>query len=156
MELLSPWHLILILAVVVLLFGGRKIPEVMRGMGEGIKSFKDGMRGDTTAAGSHSQVTPSLSLAAAPNPAPFGQPITLTALLNPAPIGANPGSVSFFNGATLLGSTSVSAAGIATVVSTALPAGTQTVTAAYTGGTNLTAASAALPVTVNSSVAVNS
>jgi len=31
------------------LFGGRKIPEVMRGLGQGIREFKEGMRGDTAA-----------------------------------------------------------------------------------------------------------
>lgn len=41
-----PIHWLIILLVVVLLFGGRKIPEVMRGLGEGIRSFKEGMRGD--------------------------------------------------------------------------------------------------------------
>ena len=36
---------ILIIAIVVLvLFGGRKIPELMRGLGSGIKSFKEGMK----------------------------------------------------------------------------------------------------------------
>ena len=35
----SPMHLILILLVVVLLFGGRKIPELMKGIGEGMKEF---------------------------------------------------------------------------------------------------------------------
>ena len=42
----SPFHWLVVLAVVVLLFGGKKIPEVMRGLGEGIRSFKEGMRGD--------------------------------------------------------------------------------------------------------------
>jgi sec-independent protein translocase protein TatA len=41
---LSPMHLILLLAIIVLLFGGKKIPEVMRGLGEGVRSFKEGMR----------------------------------------------------------------------------------------------------------------
>ena len=43
----SPIHWMIVLAVIVLLFGGRRIPEVMRGLGEGIRSFKEGMRGDT-------------------------------------------------------------------------------------------------------------
>jgi sec-independent protein translocase protein TatA len=43
---MSPIHWLLVLAIVVLLFGGKRIPEVMRGMGEGIRSFKEGMRGD--------------------------------------------------------------------------------------------------------------
>jgi sec-independent protein translocase protein TatA len=45
----SPFHWLVVLAVVVLLFGGKKIPEVMRGLGEGIRSFKEGMRGDNQA-----------------------------------------------------------------------------------------------------------
>ena len=37
-------ELILILLVVLLLFGGKKIPELMRGLGKGVKSFKEGMK----------------------------------------------------------------------------------------------------------------
>jgi sec-independent protein translocase protein TatA len=40
-DLFSGPHLILILAVVLLLFGGKKIPELMRGLGRGIREFKD-------------------------------------------------------------------------------------------------------------------
>lgn len=36
-------EILLIAAVVLLLFGGKKIPELMRGLGKGVKSFKDGM-----------------------------------------------------------------------------------------------------------------
>jgi sec-independent protein translocase protein TatA len=43
----SPIHWLIVLAIIVILFGGRRIPEVMRGMGEGIRSFKEGMRGDS-------------------------------------------------------------------------------------------------------------
>ena len=40
------WGEILIIAfIILLLFGGRKIPELMRGLGKGVKSFKDGMKG---------------------------------------------------------------------------------------------------------------
>lgn len=38
-------EILLILLVVLLLFGGRKIPELMKGMGKGVKSFKDGLNG---------------------------------------------------------------------------------------------------------------
>jgi sec-independent protein translocase protein TatA len=38
---LGPTEIILIVLVVVLLFGGKKIPELMRGLGKGIKEFKD-------------------------------------------------------------------------------------------------------------------
>lgn len=38
-------ELIVIILVVLLLFGGKKIPELMRGMGKGVKSFREGMKG---------------------------------------------------------------------------------------------------------------
>jgi sec-independent protein translocase protein TatA len=38
----SEW--IIILVVVLLLFGGKKIPELMKGIGKGIRGFKDGMK----------------------------------------------------------------------------------------------------------------
>ena len=38
-------EIILIALVVLLLFGGKKIPELMKGLGKGVKSFKDGMNG---------------------------------------------------------------------------------------------------------------
>ncbi len=40
---LGTGEIILIVAVILLLFGGRKIPELMRGLGKGVKSFKQGM-----------------------------------------------------------------------------------------------------------------
>ncbi len=41
--MIGPWQAIAIIAVVLLLFGGKKIPELMKGLGKGIKEFKDGM-----------------------------------------------------------------------------------------------------------------
>jgi sec-independent protein translocase protein TatA len=41
MDLFSGPHIILIALVVLLLFGGKKIPELMRGLGRGIREFKD-------------------------------------------------------------------------------------------------------------------
>ena len=41
---LSGQEVLLIALVVLLLFGGAKIPELMRGLGKGVKSFKDGMK----------------------------------------------------------------------------------------------------------------
>lgn len=38
---IGPWQIALIVVAVVLLFGGKKIPELMRGLGSGIKEFKD-------------------------------------------------------------------------------------------------------------------
>ncbi|MBM3775188.1 MAG: twin-arginine translocase TatA/TatE family subunit [Acidobacteria bacterium] len=39
-------ELIIILGIAVLLFGGRKIPEVAKGLGEGIRNFKHALKGD--------------------------------------------------------------------------------------------------------------
>ena len=38
------WEWVIIALVVLLLFGGKKIPELMRGLGKGMKSFKQGMK----------------------------------------------------------------------------------------------------------------
>lgn len=43
--LIGYWEIIVIVLVVLLLFGGKKIPELMHGIDKGVKSFKDGMNG---------------------------------------------------------------------------------------------------------------
>ncbi len=43
--MIGTWEIILIVLIVLLLFGGKKIPELMKGLGKGVKSFKDGMNG---------------------------------------------------------------------------------------------------------------
>ena len=48
----SPWHLLILLLVVVLLFGRGKISELMEDVAKGIKSFKKGMADDETPADS--------------------------------------------------------------------------------------------------------
>lgn len=58
----SIFHWMIVLAIILILFGGRKIPEVMKGLGEGIRSFKDGMAGTSQ--------TPTTPPAQAPPAAP--------------------------------------------------------------------------------------
>lgn len=41
--IIGPWQLVLIVLVVLLLFGGKKIPELMRGLGKGVTEFKKGI-----------------------------------------------------------------------------------------------------------------
>ena len=43
---LSVTHVLIVLVILLLLFGGKKIPELMRGMGSGIKEFKDAVKED--------------------------------------------------------------------------------------------------------------
>ena len=40
----GPWQWVIIALVILLLFGGKKIPELMHGLGKGVKSFKAGMK----------------------------------------------------------------------------------------------------------------
>ena len=44
----GPTSIILIVVAILLLFGGKKIPELMRGLGSGIKEFKDATKEDET------------------------------------------------------------------------------------------------------------
>ena len=45
--MLGTWEIILIALVILLIFGGKKIPELMKGIGKGVRSFKDGVEGKT-------------------------------------------------------------------------------------------------------------
>jgi len=40
------WELLVIVLAILLLFGGRKIPELMKGLGTGVREFKKGLRGE--------------------------------------------------------------------------------------------------------------
>ena len=39
----GPWQVVIIALVILLLFGGKKIPELMKGLGQGVRSFKEGI-----------------------------------------------------------------------------------------------------------------
>lgn len=41
---IGPGEIVLIVLVIILLFGGKKIPELMKGLGKGVKTFKQGMK----------------------------------------------------------------------------------------------------------------
>lgn len=44
--MVGPWQIILLVIVILLLFGGRKIPELMKGLGQGMKEFKNATKED--------------------------------------------------------------------------------------------------------------
>jgi len=44
MDLFAPWHLIILIGAILLMFGGKKIPEMMGGIGKGMKEFKKAMK----------------------------------------------------------------------------------------------------------------
>jgi sec-independent protein translocase protein TatA len=45
----GPMQIILVLAIILLLFGGKKIPELMKGLGSGVKEFKNAAKDDQPA-----------------------------------------------------------------------------------------------------------
>jgi TatA/E family protein of Tat protein translocase len=53
----SIFHWLVVLAIILIFFGGRRIPEVMKGLGEGIRSFKEGVSGAEKAATQASSAT---------------------------------------------------------------------------------------------------
>lgn len=57
----SIFHWLVVLAIVLIFFGGRRIPEVMKGLGEGIRSFKDGMSGAAGAAATAAPAAPAIA-----------------------------------------------------------------------------------------------
>ena len=44
--IVGPWQVAIILIIVLLFFGGKKIPELMKGLGKGIREFKDASKGE--------------------------------------------------------------------------------------------------------------
>ena len=44
--MIGPWQIVLVVVVLLLLFGGKKIPELMRGLGKGMKEFKDATKNE--------------------------------------------------------------------------------------------------------------
>lgn len=50
--MLNGWEIVLIVAVVLLLFGARKLPDLARGMGQGIKEFRKATKEDSNSADS--------------------------------------------------------------------------------------------------------
>jgi len=64
----SPMHWLIVLVIVLILFGGKRIPEIMKGFGEGIRSFKEGMSGASQTPAPPAQAAPAPPAAPAPQP----------------------------------------------------------------------------------------
>ena len=79
MGLDNPLHILILLVVVLLVFGAKRLPEIGRSLGEGMRGFKDSISGDT-----HQ------SLAQAPPAAPVAAPTVAAAAPAAAPAPAAP------------------------------------------------------------------
>lgn len=100
--------------------------------------------------------TTTTTLLANPNPVTAGQTLTLTATVSPSPSGSPLGTVSFFDGSTLLGTVNLNSSGIATLSLSTLGVGAHSVTAVYSGNAGFaTSTSSAISVTVTLAYAVS-
>jgi len=75
MGLENPLHILLLLVVILLVFGARRLPEIGRSLGEGMRGFKDSLSGDSD---QH-------SLTSAPPSAPVVTPASTAPVAAPAP-----------------------------------------------------------------------
>jgi hypothetical protein len=90
-------------------------------------------------------------LTVAPNPVVAGQSAIVTLTISPAPTGSPLGTVSFYNGSTLLWTGTVNSSGVAIFSTTTLPLGADSITAAYSGNAGFAGStSTAISVQVNS------
>jgi sec-independent protein translocase protein TatA len=55
--IVGPWQIALVVILVLLLFGGKKIPEMMKGLGNGIKEFKGAMKEEENATSKKDETT---------------------------------------------------------------------------------------------------
>jgi sec-independent protein translocase protein TatA len=63
----TPWHIVLLLAIALLLFGGRKLPEIGRSLGSGMREFKDAISGNSApAAEPPAELPPAETVSATP------------------------------------------------------------------------------------------
>ena len=79
------------------------------------------------------------TLVVAPNPVSFGQAAILTATVAPAPAGVTAGTVNFYGGTTLLGTSAPNPSGLATFATSNLPSGSSILTAVYSGSAGFAA-----------------
>jgi large repetitive protein len=130
-------------------------PQSVGSLSAGITLTNNNLNGtnateSVAVSGTGTLTTTTTALAASPNPAVVGQSVLLTATVSPAPTGSSLGTVSFYNGATLLGSGNVNSSGVATFSTSSLPMGANSLTAVYSGNTTFaTSTSSVYTETIN-------
>ena len=65
----TPWHIVLLLLIALLLFGGKRLPEIGKSLGHGMREFKDAITGDSPAAEDPKPELPPAEPAVAPTTA---------------------------------------------------------------------------------------
>ncbi len=82
MGLENPLHILLLLVVILLVFGAKRLPEIGRSLGEGMRGFKDSLSGDSNSGASNQSL-----MSAPPAAPPAAAPVAASA---PAPAAAPP------------------------------------------------------------------
>jgi sec-independent protein translocase protein TatA len=67
-DLFQPMHLLVVAVVLLVLFGGKKLPELGKGLGEGLRGFKDGIKGVSDEANKPAETTPTVTPKAEESP----------------------------------------------------------------------------------------
>jgi sec-independent protein translocase protein TatA len=75
MGYLQPWHIIVLLAIALLLFGGKRLPEVGRSLGHGMREFKDAVTGNAPQPQDEAQPELPVAQASATDPPPTPTPV---------------------------------------------------------------------------------
>jgi sec-independent protein translocase protein TatA len=65
----NPLHIAIVLIVVLMVFGAKRLPEMGKSMGEGLRGFKSAVTGDSTADSPHADLTEAVHTPAVPAPA---------------------------------------------------------------------------------------
>lgn len=68
--LTQPWHIVLILLIALLLFGGKRLPEIGRSLGSGMREFKDSISGNSPPDPPQQLTPPEAAAPVAPAPQP--------------------------------------------------------------------------------------
>jgi sec-independent protein translocase protein TatA len=79
MGLDNPLHILLLLVVILLVFGAKRLPEIGRSLGEGMRGFKDSISGETSQSSQHSLTS------APPAAPPVAPPAAAAPMAAPAP-----------------------------------------------------------------------
>ena len=75
MDALQPWHIIIVVVLAIVLFGGKKLPELGKGIGEGWKGFREGLRGIDETPAKPTETAQTTAHAVTPKPETPTEPI---------------------------------------------------------------------------------
>jgi sec-independent protein translocase protein TatA len=70
----TPWHIVLLLLIALLLFGGKRLPEIGKALGSGMREFKDAVTGNTSSHDEQPELPAAQTTATEPPPPAVMEP----------------------------------------------------------------------------------